>query len=68
MFIKVIYEETNQPCILNTDYIIDIFYDKCRWKAYTFDNERRGYIIDSQVVDKLLEDEKEAEININDFV
>lgn len=57
MFIKAKYEETNQPCILNTDYIIDIFYDKCRWVAYTFDNERRGYIIDANVVEKLQEEE-----------
>ena len=46
MFIKAIYEPTKEKCYVNTDYIIEIYPKVGRYLAYTFDNEREGYLID----------------------
>ena len=44
--IKAIYKETGKSCWVNMDYIVDVFpYDVGRVIAYTFDNDRGGYVI-----------------------
>jgi len=45
MIVKAEYEETHEPCFVNMDYVIDVFPHKNGYLAYTFDNERRGYVI-----------------------
>ena len=48
MFIKAIYEPTNEKCLINTDFIVDVFQDganETEGRAFTFDNERGGYLI-----------------------
>ena len=61
MFIEALYEEGNIPCIVNTDYFVDIFKDKKtgKWKAYVLDDGRWGYIISDSDVEKLLEEQNE---------
>jgi len=47
MFIKAIYEPTNEKCLINTDFIVDVFPDgvnETEGRAFTFDN-RGGYLI-----------------------
>lgn len=34
-----------EPCFVNMGYVIDVFPHKNGYRAYTFDNERRGYVI-----------------------
>ena len=56
MFCKAKYE--NDPCYLNMDFVVDIFPNndyQQSYTAYTFDNERRGYIIKKDEIDKWLE-------------
>lgn len=51
MFIKAIYEPTKEKCYVNTDYIVDLYTKVGRYLAYTFDNERGGYLIDKAEFD-----------------
>lgn len=56
MFCKAKYE--NDPCYLNMDFVVDIFPNndiQQSYTAYTYDNERRGYIIKKDEIDKWLE-------------
>lgn len=53
MFIDSIYEADNSRCLINTDFIVDIFRKKDKWIAYTFDNEREGYILQDNDVKAL---------------
>ena len=47
--LKAIYEETNEKCYVNMNYVIDVFqHNFTQYKAYTFDNERHAYIIDKE--------------------
>ena len=56
--IKAIYKETGKSCWINTDYIVDVFpYDVGRVIAYTFDNERGGYIMDLYDFEKEINNE-----------
>ena len=59
MFIKAKCKEDNSICILNTDYVVDIIYSKCQWIAYTFDNERSGYILEATDVERLQEEQEQ---------
>jgi len=43
--IKAIYKETGQECWLNMDFVVDAFPCEDGIIAYTFDNERGGYVI-----------------------
>jgi len=56
MFCKAKYE--NDPCYLNMDFVVDIFPNhdiQQTYTAYTYDNERRGYTIKKDEIDKMLE-------------
>ena len=57
MFIQAIYEPTKDKCYVNTDYIIEVYPKVGRYLAYTFDNEREGYLIDKTEFDKFLEEQ-----------
>ena len=52
--VRAIYEETNEVCFVNIDFVVDIFPVKdpfgniIKYRAYTFDNERGGYLIDKE--------------------
>ena len=46
MIIKASYDK--KPCFLNTDYILDVFEDDGKYKAYTLDVERDGYEIEPE--------------------
>lgn len=54
--IKAVYEPTKQTCWLNMDYVVDVFEMPNSVKAFTFDNERDGYLIDKADYDKWLSD------------
>ena len=43
MIIKAFYD--NEPCLLNTDYIIDVFKKEGKYMAYTIDVDREGYVV-----------------------
>lgn len=60
MFIQAIYEPTKEKCYVNTDYVIEIYPKVGRYLAYTFDNERQGYLIDKAEFDKFLEEQKSS--------
>ena len=45
---KAIYEPTGQECYVNLDFVVDIFPHDNGYIAYTFDNERGGYIISKE--------------------
>ncbi len=59
MLIKAVYEETKQECWVSEFFIADIFRDNQinKYRAYTMDNERGGYLIDEQDFKRLLESE-----------
>lgn len=57
MFINAKCREDNTPCVLNTDYIVDIIYSKCQWVGYTIDRECEGYIIEPTDIERLKETE-----------
>lgn len=57
MLIKAKYEGKDD-CILNSDYVIDIFKDKGKIKCYTIDNERGWYEISKESFDVLCEKEE----------
>ena len=57
IFIEAIYEPTNAECFVSLECIIDLFVAKdkpTKYRAYTIDNERGGYLIDKTDVDKFL--------------
>lgn len=55
MLVRAIYEETGEPCFVNMDFVIDIMRRKeGNWVAYTFDNERGGYIIEEEELQKCI--------------
>jgi len=44
--IEAIYKETGQRCYINMDFVVDAFpYSEDEVIAYTFDNDRGGYVI-----------------------
>ena len=59
MIVKAIYKATDQECYVNMDYVIDIFpietVDGYDYIAYTFDNDRDGYIISEEEFNKYKE-------------
>lgn len=55
MIIKALYD--NEPCFLNTDYVVDIFKDGKGYIAYVLDVERKGYHISKEDVERLIKDE-----------
>lgn len=56
MFIEAIYKETWQKCYINMDCVIDVFCEDGEYIAYTFDNDRGGYIITPENLFKCFED------------
>ena len=42
-FISAKYD--GQPCLLNMDYVMDIFPEENNYKAYTMDFDRGEYLI-----------------------
>ena len=52
MLIKAQYGD--ESCLLNTDYIVDIFKDKIGYIAYVLDTEREGYRISKEDVERLM--------------
>ena len=50
-FIKAIHNE--EPCLLNMDYVMDVYYGRIgQYKAYTMDFDRGYYLIDRAEFDK----------------
>lgn len=49
-FIKATYDR--KPCLLNMDYVMDIFPDREDYKAYTMDFDRGEYMIDKAEFEK----------------
>ena len=43
--LKAVYEPTDEQCFINMDFVVDVFIKDGKYTAYTFDNERGGYII-----------------------
>lgn len=43
--IEAIYKETGERCYINMDFVVDAFPCEEGVVAYTFDNERGGYVI-----------------------
>ena len=58
MVLKATYE--GKKCLLNADYIVDIWEENGKYIAYTLDNERAGYEIEKSELHKWLND-KEGE-------
>lgn len=56
--LKAIYEPTKQECWVNMDFVVDVFHAANKVKAYTFDNEHEGYLIDRKDFEKWLEDKE----------
>ena len=54
-FVKAIYEETGEECYVNMDCVIDVMHKGENWIAYTFDNDRGGYIITQEDLNKCFE-------------
>ena len=50
--VKAIYEPTKQSCYVNIDFVVDVYPYENGYIAYTFDNERGGYIISKEEFDK----------------
>ena len=61
MIVKAIYKPTGEECYVNMDYVVDIFPIEGRndYVAYTFDNDRDGYIISQEELDKYLDGKDE---------
>ncbi len=49
-FIEAIYDE--KPCLLNMDYVMDIFPVHDGYKAYTMDFDRGAYLINRNEFNK----------------
>ena len=60
-FIKAIYNR--KPCLLNMDYVMDIFPNGEDYKAYTMDFDRGEYLIDKAEFDKW---QKKSESEVDD--
>ena len=58
-FIKALYDE-KEPCYINLDFIVDVFpHGRDKWIAYTFDDDRQGYVItDKDFKDAIERDNK----------
>ena len=57
MFIKATYN--NEECLLNTDYIVDIFNaDKWVADVYVLDIDRGAYKVKQSEIQKLLHEEE----------
>ena len=56
-FIKAIYD--GEPCLLNMDYVMDIFPERNGYKAYTMDFDRGAYLINRIDFDKWQKENKE---------
>ena len=58
MFIKATYNDT--PCLLNADYIVDIFNaDRFMADAYVLDLDRDAYRITQAELQRLLEERED---------
>ena len=60
MLIKAVYEDRRRPCFVNMDYVIDVFPHGDDFIAYTFDNERGGYIIKKRDFDEWMKGENDG--------
>lgn len=60
-FMTATYKETGDKCWLNMDYTVDVFpYSRDEVIAFTFDNERGGYLLAKKAFEELLESEVES--------
>lgn len=58
--LKAIYKGTNQECWVNMDFVVDAFpYGDKSVIAYTFDNERDGYLISKLNFEEWMRGEEE---------
>lgn len=62
MILKAKYADREKYpiCYVNTDFIVDVFEHKGNYIAYTFDNERCGYIIEREVWERYIEVQNES--------
>ena len=59
--LRAIYEPTKEKCWVNMDYVIDVFDRANKVRAFTFDNEREGYLIDRADYEKWLAESEDKE-------
>ena len=62
MMLKAIYQGDKRKCYVNGDFIVDAFPFLGNGEqilAYTYDNDRTGYIIDKEEWDKFIKVEEE---------
>ena len=60
MFLKAKYlDGKDTPCMINTDFVVDVFPENGKYTLYVFDNERCGYSVTKKDFERFLEWEDE---------